>query len=90
MLQTPLTVSGDFIEQLLDKYLALRDVLGASDLLQELVDPLVNADVTPGLPDINRAGLASMLRIVNRDFAVWLHGLESLLLSAGVTVPPPD
>lgn len=89
MQQTPFTISEDFAEDILDKILALRDVLQASSLLQDLVDPVMRADALPMLPDVDRAGLASMLRIVNRDFAMWLSALESVLEKAGVAVPQP-
>lgn len=87
MQQAPFTISENFAEDILDKILALRDVLQAACLLQELVDPLMSADASPMLPDVDRAGLAAMLRIVNRDFATWLHSLESVLEKAGVPVP---
>jgi hypothetical protein len=82
------TVPEDFAESLLDKVLALRDVLQASDLLQELMDPMLLPNQPATLPDVSRAGLASLLRIVNRDLAVWLRGLEELLSVAGVALPP--
>ena len=82
------TVPQDFAESLLDKVLALRDVLQASDLLQELVDPMVATGQAATLPDVSRVGLGSLLRIVNRDLAAWLHGLEKMLSEAGVALPP--
>ncbi len=64
-------------EDLMDQMAAIRDSLNVYDFLQWLMDPIEGPHVNPG--DMDWTQVASLLRIVNRDFNGRLNAVNNMI-----------
>lgn len=74
------TLSHVKADDMIDQLAGLRDLSNIYDFIYAAIDPMDG--IPTGANDLERAQLASLLRIVNRDFNARLNAVERMLESA--------
>ncbi len=71
------TLSHVKADDMIDQIAGIRDLSNVYDFIYSAIDPMDG--IPTGANDLERAQLASLLRIVNRDFNSRLNAVERML-----------